>query len=97
MMDYEDKYEKGSTARSHEESRQLICSCCAKKVRTHKSRNPIKKMNVRYEHLLKLYVFSEYSVNNTSYPSALCDSCRLTLVAIEKVKSNFFHTKVNIT
>ena len=84
-MDANFKYPKGKQARSHEESRQIICCCCGKKVKTNSGQKPITKVNEKYEQLVRKVVYSEYSVNNNAYPTGLCDGCRLALVANEKV------------
>ena len=76
-------------ARSHEEARQIICCCCSKKTKSAKKHNPVRVVNDRFSDLVRKHVFSEYSVENISHPTALCDSCRLALVAIEKVRHIF--------
>ena len=89
-MDTNFKYAKSKQARSHEESRQIICCCCGKKVKTNAGHKPITKVNEKYEQLIKMVVYSEYSVNNAAYPTGLCDGCRLALVANEKVISYIY-------
>ena len=84
-MDTNFKYAKSKQARSHEESRQIICYCCGKKVKTNVGHNPITKVNEKYEQFIKMVFYSEYFVNNAAFPTGLCDGCRLALGANEKV------------
>ena len=86
-MAFQAKYDKGDKGRTHEESRQVICACCGKKVKKYnQTKAQTNVMSSKYEQLVKKHIFSDYSICNENYPTALCDSCRPTLVAIEKAK-----------
>ena len=89
-MESDLKYEKGDYARTHEEARKVVCCCCSRKAKKAKKHHPISVVDTRFSNLIKQYVYSEYSVDNVSHPTALCDTCRLVLVAFEKV-SNFLN------
>ena len=79
------KYDKGQYARTHEEARKIICCCCGRKVKNEKGKNPIKVIDNSLVSLVVKFVYCDYSVENISYPTALCSTCRLTLKAHEKV------------
>ena len=91
-MDCEPVFDKLHAARTHEESRRAICCSCGRKVKkTSKSLTPVKEVSSRFESLVQLYVYSEFSVKNVNFSTALCDTCRLALVALEKVILLFSH------
>ena len=88
-MEIENKYLKGKYARSHYEARKVICCCCGKKVKCVKKSDSAFIVNERFSNLVRKFVLPEFSEHNESHPIALCDSCRLTLAAHEKVQLLF--------
>ena len=85
-------FKKGS-ARTHDEARDVECCVCGKKVKDKKG--GVGFVNDRLSNLVRQYVHQEYSVQNISYPTAMCGSCRVTLGSYEKVipfnKDKDFH------
>ena len=80
------KFGRVATARSHDECRQVVCCVCSKKVKQKNKRSgTIKVISEKMSNLVRQYVFGGYSVQNPFHPTALCDSCRLTLCDFEKV------------
>ena len=77
------KFGKIKTPRSHDESRAVVCCVCSKKLKV--SQHSYKIINERWSNLVRKFVFIGYSTRNPSHPTALCDICRLTLSAMEKV------------
>ena len=77
------KFGRVDSARSHDELRKIICCVCSKKVK--QSKTSIKVVSEKLSLLVRKYVFSEFSIHNTLHPTGICDSCRLTLTAMEKV------------
>ena len=88
------KFGKVKVARSHEECRAIICSVCSKKVK--QNRSSIRFVSEKQANLLRKFVFAGYNVNNTMYPTGICDSCRVTLTAIDKVCTNKSVAKIYI-
>ena len=70
-MESDLKYEKGDYARTHEEARKVVCCCCSRKAKKAKKHHPISVVDTRFSNLIKQYVYSEYSVDNVSHPTAL--------------------------
>ena len=66
--------------------REIVCCVCAKKVK--QNNKSIKKVSDKLAGLVRKFVFDGYTIQDPWYPTAICDSCRLTLSALEKV--NFF-------
>ena len=53
-MAFQAKYDKGDKGRTHEESRQVICACCGKKVKKYnQTKAQTKVMSSKYEQLVK--------------------------------------------
>ena len=82
-------YGTGKTARTHQESRMVVCCCCGRKMKVQKGKTPIKVINDQIAALVVKYVYCNYSLNNEAYPTAICTTCRLTLVATEKEITNY--------
>ena len=70
-------------ARSHEESRLIVCCVCSKNVPQNK--DTIKVVSDKWAGLVRQFVFPGYTVHNPLHPTALCAPCRLTLSAMHKV------------
>ena len=52
-MAFQAKYDKGDKGRTHEESRQVICACCGKKVKKYnQTKAQTKVMSSKYEQLV---------------------------------------------
>ena len=83
MLDME--YPKAKYGRSHQEARKVICCSCSRKVECSKKSGTIQLVSERYVNLIRQHIWGEYSPDNESYPTALCDTCRLALVVLEKV------------
>ena len=77
------KFGKVKVGRSHEESRANVCCICSKKVK--QNRCSIQVVSEKIANLFRKFVFADYNVNNNMYPTGICDSCRVTLTAIDKV------------
>ena len=73
----------GFGARTHDESRTIICCVCSKKVKQDK--HCIKVVSEKWSDLVRKFVFSGYSIHNPLHPTALCVTCRTTLSALDKV------------
>ena len=77
------KFSKKGSARTHDEARAVVCCVCGKKVKDKKG--GVGFVNDRLSNLVRQYVHQDYSVQNTSHPTAMCGSCRVTLGSYEKV------------
>ena len=84
--------ERGDWARTHEECRQLIYTICSKKVKSTKGHSAITVLSERYEKIIKDFIIPDFSLGDDFYPTALCDTCRLGLVALEKVTEHILFT-----
>ena len=74
-------------ARTHDDARAAVCCVCAKKVKDkNKGGRPV--VNDRLENLVRQFVHTNYSVLNSAHPTAICGSCRVTLLSHEKVFTN---------
>lgn len=71
----------------------MVCCCCARKVKFSKKHGSISRVSERYAVLVRKHVWENFTVENPTYPTGLCDSCRLTLVAFEKVNLNIFQSR----
>ena len=78
-------YVNSKEPRTHEQSRQLVCCCCGRKVKFSKDKKPITVIDEKLSGLIVKYVYSDFSISNSAHPTAICSTCRLTLTAMEKV------------
>ena len=84
------KFGKLDRSRTHDESRQLVCCVCSRKVNQANKRSGVTKiLSEKMSDLVRKFVYDKYSVHNPLHPTALCGSCRLVLAAMEKVKIKF--------
>lgn len=81
------QFGKLESARTHEEARQVVCCACFRKVIKNKSGSTVKVVSERLASLVKQFVNSENSVENTSCPTAMCIPA-MALCAMEKVIVN---------
>ena len=77
------KFSKKTSARTHDEARAVVCCVCGKKVKDNKG--GVSVVSDRLSNLVCQYVHQNYSVQNTSHPTAMCGACRVTLCSYEKV------------
>ena len=73
-------FSKKETARTHSESRKVVCCVCARKVN-----EPYRGITEKLELLIRKFVYNSYSVINESHPTGICSTCRVTLGSLEKV------------
>ena len=78
------------TARTHEENRKVVCCVCGKKPKSYGSKKPISVVSPKQEELVRKFVFKDYNVDNSDFPTGLCLPCNTTLLAFEKVVYIFF-------
>ena len=83
---------EGGGARTHDESRTIVCCVCSKKVKQDK--HCIKVVSEKWSDLVRKFVFSGYSIHNPLHPTALCVTCRTTLSALDKVNYSVLILKV---
>ena len=87
-MSHLTKFGKVRSPRTHDEARAIVCCVCWLKVKQ-KQFNPksgvTKIVSEKLSDLVKKFVYDGYSVQNTSHPTSMCVSCRLTLCSLEKV------------
>ena len=84
------KFGKMEFSRSHDDSRQIVCCVCSQKVnQANKRSGATKVISETMSDLVRRFVWDRYSIANPLHPTALCGGCRLTLVAMEKVKTGF--------
>ena len=76
------KFGKFKLPRSHDQCRAVVCCVCAKKVKEGRNKNGVSE---KITHLVGKFVFPGYTHLNTLHPTAICDSCRVTLSAMDKV------------
>ena len=77
------KFSKKTSARTYDEARAAVCCVCGKKVKDNKG--GVSVVSDRLSNLVCQYVHQNYSVQNTSHPTAMCGACRVTLCSYEKV------------
>ena len=80
------KFVKKDSARTHDEARCVICCVCAKKVKDNTGGRRI--VSNKLAALVRQFVHGSYSTYNNSHQTAICSSCRLTLVELDKVTLN---------
>ena len=80
-------YPKGSAARTHEEALQLICCSCSRKCKDLKTKKFTRVIDERFEILVKKFRDPCYSRSSPGHPTALCHTCKLVLLAHEKVNN----------
>ena len=80
------KFANKQSARTHDEARAVVCCVCGKKVKDNKG--GVKFVNERLSNLVRQFVHDSYSVHNSSHPTAMCGTCRVTLCSLEKVIMN---------
>ena len=79
------KFGKLESARTHDESRAIVCCVCWKKVKQNQPKGVVKVLTDRLSQLVRKFVYDGYSDQNTAHPTAMCGNCRLILCALDKV------------
>ena len=79
------KFGKLDSARTHEQSRAIVCCCCGKKVKVNKKGGTVNIVSEKMSCLVRKYVYEGYSEHNTAHPTAMCVTCRLALTDLGKV------------
>ena len=79
------KFGRLDSARTHEQARAIICCVCGRKVRKNKTGGTVTVVSEKLSNLVRKFVFDGFTVHNTTYPTAMCVTCRLALSALEKV------------
>ena len=72
-------------ARTHDESRAIVCCVCGRKVKKSKAHGSVHVVSEKFSNLVRKFVYGGYSVHNTAHPTGLCITCRLALSAVDKV------------
>ena len=82
------KFGNKKSARTHDEARTCVCCVCAKKVKD--NTGGVKLLSEKLANLVRQFVHTSYSIYNSSHPTAMCGTCRVTLTVFEKVFSRLF-------
>ena len=75
------KFKKKESARTHEEARAVVCCACGRKVK----KGGVSCVSPRLASLVCQYVHTNFSIQNSYHPTAMCTTCSVTLCALEKV------------
>ena len=73
-------------ARSHEDSRKVVCCVCGKKPKGYAKVKAISVVNEKQIEMVKSLVHQDLDVGNPWHPTGMCLSCNTTLSAFQKVK-----------
>ena len=78
-------YPKGSAAKTHEEALQLVCCYCSRKCKDLKTNKFTRVIDERFESLVKKFCNPLYNKSSSGHPTVLCHTCKLVMLAHEKV------------
>ena len=72
-----------------------MCCVCGKKLKDNKG--GVKVVSEKLADLVRQFVHTNYSIHNSSHPTAICGTCRVTLSVFEKVfcKQIFYKIVLN--
>ena len=75
--------------KTHGDALKSVCACCWRK------KGPMRDVLDKVSDQLKRFIYSEYNKESDIHPVVICDSCRVTLSYLDKVKyRKFLHTNI---